>query len=98
MTLVPFSPRICLTASIRLICLVSLPSTLMILSPALRPALKAGVSSMGETTVRIPSLTVISIPIPENLPEVSTCSSLNSSGVKKEEWGSREETIPLMAP
>ena len=40
---------------------------------AAKRALKAGVSSIGETTVRTPSRILISIPNPPNLPVVSTC-------------------------
>jgi len=65
-------PRIFLTASIRLMSLVNSFSILMILSPGLMPARSAGVSSMGVTTVRMPSLVVISRPRPPKLPLVST--------------------------
>ena len=64
----PLGPRKVLTASIGLKSLVHLSPILTIVSLTLRPALKAGVPSIGETTVSFPSLTVISIPMPVKLP------------------------------
>ena len=53
--------------------------------------MKAGVSSMGEITVRKPSLIVISIPRPPNEPLVSIFISLYISGGMNELCGSRED-------
>jgi len=60
---------------------VGVSSILTILSPVLRPALYAGVSSMGETIVNILSLVVISIPSPPKF----YLSSL--PGVPYKHWG-----------
>ena len=98
MTLLPFGPRIFFTASTRVMSLVNWPSILMIMSPALTPALYAGVSSIGDTTVRTLLRIVISMPRPPKLPLVSTCSSLYSSGVRYALCGSSEVSMPLIAP
>jgi hypothetical protein len=52
---------------------------------------------MGATTVRMSSRSVISMPRPPKLPEVSTCISRYISGSRKEEWGSRPRSVPLIA-
>ena len=80
--LVPFGPRIFLTASTSGMSLVNSSSILMIWSPDLTPARYAGVSSIGETTVSTLLRVVISMPRPPKLPRVSTCSSLYRSGVR----------------
>ena len=74
--LLPRGPRIFFTASIRFMPLVNSSSILRIWSPGCIPARKAGVSSIGDTTVKMPSLRVISMPRPPKLPRVSTWSSL----------------------
>ena len=74
-TLVPGLPRIRLTASGSCMSLVERPSILMIRSPVWSPARYAGVPSIGETTVRMSSFRVISMPSPPKLPDVSTCIS-----------------------
>ncbi len=96
--LLPLGPRIRLTASMRVISFVNSSSILKIWSPDLIPALNAGVSSMGETTVRMPPLIVISMPRPPKRPWVSIWSSLYRSGVKKALCGSKAWSIPSMAP
>ena len=78
---VPGTPRIFLTAFSTLMSLVLSPSTLRIRSPALIPARQAGVSSIGEITVRTSFLRPIVMPRPPNSPLVSTCISLNMSSV-----------------
>ena len=50
-TLEPGSPRIFFTLSSRFMPLIGVPSMRVIRSPALMPALNAGVSSIGETTL-----------------------------------------------
>jgi len=77
---VPGLPRIMPTASIIDSPLVGLPSILTIRSPASMPALEAGVSSMGETTLMKPSSTPTSMPSPPNSPVVLSCSSAKASG------------------
>ena len=57
-TPVPFGPRISFTASLIVRSLVDLSSIFQIMSPALMPARKAGVSSMGEMTVSLPSVMI----------------------------------------
>ena len=71
---VPGFPLIILTASIRLISGVKgFPLISTIMSPALSPALYAGVSSMGAIIMSFPSFVfVICIPSPPNSPLVST--------------------------
>ena len=63
-------------------------SILMIRSPALTPARNAGVSSIGEITLIMPSSTPTSMPRPPNLPWVEICNSLNASASRKSECGS----------
>src|SRR5207247_9589872 len=69
-------PRIRLTASGSCMSLVTSPSIFTIRSPVFRPARYAGVPSIGDTTVRMSSLRVISMPSPPKEPDVSTCISL----------------------
>ena len=95
--LLPGLPRIRLTASESCMSLVDMPSILTIRSPGRMPARKAGVPSMGVTTVRISSLRVISMPRPPNWPVVSTPISRYMSGSRKEECASRPRRVPLMA-
>ena len=97
-TLVPFGPLMSFTASMRLMSLVEVSSIITILSPARMPARNAGVSSMGAMTVSIPSLIPMVMPMPWNSPWVSICISLYMSGVMKELCGSREVSMPLIAP
>jgi hypothetical protein len=73
---VPVSPLKRDTASGSVISRVDSSSILIILSPGLIPTLKAGVPSIGDTTVRTPSRMLISIPNPPNFPVVSSCISL----------------------
>ena len=80
-TFVPGLPLNIFTASCRLIPSVLLPLILIIISLDFNPALYAGVSSMGATTVKTPSFSVISIPNPPNFPVVTTFNSLYSSFV-----------------
>jgi hypothetical protein len=64
MTGVPFLPRILSTASCIVILPVSEPSILSRRSPERMPERAPGVSSMGETTVSMRSLIVITMPTP----------------------------------
>ena len=96
-TLVAGSPRIRLTASLRLNPFTAVSSTLTIKSLGLRPARSAGEPSMGDTTLTTPSSCVISIPTPTNLPVVPSRNSLKDFLSKKVEWGSKLETMPVMA-
>ena len=97
-TFSPAGPLILFTASSKVIFSVNSSSIFIILSPDFNPALKPGVSSMGDTIVKIPSLIVISMPMPPKLPFVSTCNSLYRSGRIKDEWGSSVRSIPFIAP
>jgi len=78
--LVPFGPRIRLTASLMLSPSVDFPSIFQMKSPALMPARCAGVSSMGAMTVSLPSDMVTSRPRPPKEPEISIFISLKKSG------------------
>ena len=69
-TFVPGSPRILDTASSRFIPDVGSFSIIIIVSPAFIPALYAGVSSIGEMTVRALSRMPIVIPNPPKEPFV----------------------------
>jgi len=75
-TFVPGLPRMRLTASGSCMSFVTRPSIFTMRSPVCRPARKAGVPSIGDTTVRTSSRRVISMPRPPKLPLVSTCISL----------------------
>ncbi len=86
-TFVPGLPRMRLTASESCMSLVVSPSILTMRSPGWRPARKAGVPSMGDTTVRMSSRRVISMPSPPKLPEVSTCISFRLSGIEERAVG-----------
>ena len=98
-TFVPGSPRNCRTASCRPIFSVILPLILMMRSPGSKPALAPGVSSIGATTVRKPSLDMLmTMPMPPNLPSVSSFMSSYACGSMNWLCGSRELTIPLSAP
>ena len=90
-------PRMSLTASFSGMPLVGFSSILMIRSPALMPALAAGVSSMGDTTFTKPSSVPTSMPRPPNSPWVPTWSSLKASASRYCECGSRPESMPLIA-
>ena len=74
---VPTLPRILSTASLSDMPLTSWPSILTIRSFAIRPALAAGVPSMGETTLMTPFSIVTSMPSPPNSPRVWTLMSSN---------------------
>ncbi|MNL68330.1 hypothetical protein D3C87_1930400 [compost metagenome] len=64
--------------------LVALPSISTMWSPLLRPALAAGVSSMGATTESCLSLFMpIWMPIPKNEPWRSSCIDLKTLGSMK---------------
>jgi hypothetical protein len=96
-TLVPGTPLMRLEASMTSIFLLESPSILTMRSPGMTPARAAGVSSMGATTTNCRSRTASSIPTPPKCPEVSSCMDLNSSGVMKTVWGSRDLSMPRMA-
>ena len=96
-TVVLGSPRMRLTASFRLRPLTATSSTLVIKSLGLRPALKAGEPSMGETTLTKPSSWVISIPTPTKEPVVPSRNSLKDFLSKYCECGSSPDTMPEMA-
>ena len=96
-TLVLGSPRMRLTASLRVRPLTGVSSILLIRSPDLSPARKAGEPSMGETTLTKPSSIAISMPTPTNLPVVPSLNSLSDFLSRYWEWGSRLETMPTMA-
>ena len=66
------------------------------MSPALIPALDAGVSSIGLITLKKPFSGMTSMPRPPNSPLVSTCISRNCSAFMYEECGSRPVSMPLM--
>ena len=70
LTLVPGAPRSSLTASLVDMSRVSWPSMRRMTSPGRRPALSAGVPSMGLTTTIQPSFLEISMPTPPNSPDV----------------------------
>ena len=91
------SPLSLLTASCNDMFMVESSSIAIILSPDLRPALNAGVPSIGEITVSIPSLRPTTIPSPPNLPEVPILNSVKSLGGKTTECGSNCASIPLIA-
>ncbi|MCY1558519.1 hypothetical protein D9M68_954600 [compost metagenome] len=72
LTEVPIGPRILATASSSVRPCTCAPSISMMRSLAMMPALAAGVSSMGETTLITPSSMVTSMPRPPNSPDVSS--------------------------
>ena len=82
-TVVPFLPLILSIASSTLISSVVLPSTARIISPLSRPAFSAGESFKGDITVRNPSFTPTSAPIPDISPTRSSSNSFVSVGSKK---------------
>ena len=69
---VPTAPRICLTASVRFMPMMELPSMAVMKSPAMTPARAAGVPSMGEMIFTAPSSLVTSRPRPPYCPRVSS--------------------------
>ena len=93
----PGLPRMRLTASVSCMSLVVMPSIFTMRSPGCSPTRWAGVPSMGVTTVRTSSRSVISMPRPPKLPLVSTCISRYISGSRNEECGSSPRSVPLMA-
>src|SRR3990167_5109426 len=88
-TLVLGSPRMRLTASLRLSPLTAVSSILVMKSLVLRPARKAGEPSMGDTTLMSPSSWVISMPTPTKRPVVPSRNSANDFLSKYCECGSR---------
>ena len=68
-------PRIFSTAWLRVRPCTCSPSSLVMRSLARMPALAAGVSSIGATTLIRPSCMVTSMPSPPNSPRVCTCMS-----------------------
>ena len=72
----PTLPRIFSTASCRVRPCTGSPSSAKIRSPDWMPALEAGVSSIGDTTLMTPFSIVTSMPRPPNSPRVWTCMSL----------------------
>ena len=96
-TEVPGSPLMSFTASEIGRSFKDVPPTSIIKSPDFIPTLCAGVSSIGDITLTKLSSVVISIPRPPNFPVVPIFSSLKSSCDRKEECGSRPDTIPCMA-
>ena len=73
---VPTLPRIFSTASCRVSPCTGSPSSAKIRSPDCTPALAAGVSSIGDTTLITLFSMVTSMPSPPNSPRVWTCMSL----------------------
>ena len=71
-------PRILSTASFSVSAVTVLPSIAVMMSPGLKPALAAGVSSIGETTLMMPFSSLTSMPRPPNSPLVWICMSLNA--------------------
>ncbi|MFO1037029.1 MAG: hypothetical protein U1E45_09305 [Geminicoccaceae bacterium] len=69
-------PRIFSTASLSVMPSTGSPSMCVMKSPDLMPAVNAGVSSMGDTTLTRPFSIVTSMPRPPNSPRVWTCMSL----------------------
>src|SRR5258706_10077591 len=68
-------PRIFSTAWLRVSPCTGSSSRCVMMSLAMMPALAAGVSSIGETTLIRPSSMVTSMPRPPNSPRVCTCMS-----------------------
>src|SRR3989344_2686403 len=99
LTLVPFGPRISWTASSVERLEVVLSPTLIILSPAISPALDAGEFLSGAMTVIAPSCATISIPTPSKLPRMSDSNISDSTGGKNTVYGSPSESAkPSIAP
>ena len=73
---VPGLPLISLTASFKVSPFTKVSSSLIIKSPLFRPALNAGVSSIGVMTSTNPSFIPTSIPKPPNSPAVPCDRSL----------------------
>ena len=71
-------PRILSTASCSDRPCTVLPSSAVMMSPALTPAFEAGVSSIGLITLMKPLSCVTSMPRPPNSPLVCTCMSRNA--------------------
>ncbi len=71
----PTLPRIFSTASDRVRPSTASPSRWLIRSFGCSPALAAGVSSIGDTTLTRPFSMVTSMPSPPNSPRVCTCMS-----------------------
>ena len=74
-TAVLIAPRILSTAWLRVRPCTLSPSMSVMMSPERMPALEAGVSSIGVTTLMAPSSSVTSMPSPPNSPLVCTCMS-----------------------
>ena len=73
-------PRIFSTAWFRVRPCTCSSSSLVMMSLAMTPALAAGVSSIGATTLIRPSSIVTSMPSPPNSPRVWICMSRNAFG------------------
>ena len=97
-TLEPGSPRNFFTASCMENFSVLRPSILMMRSPERMPALKPGVSSIGETTVRCPSFGEMMMPTPPNAPCVSFFSSSYFDSSMYSLCGSSVLNMPFIAP
>ena len=78
----PGLPRICLTASVTDRPSTLSPLTAVMKSPGFRPALAAGVSSMGEMIFTTPSSVVTTRPRPPYSPRVWSRMSSKPSGVE----------------
>ena len=96
-TFSPTFPRSLLIASLRSSLSVGWPSIFTIWSPGRMPALKPGVSSIGETTMIRSSRIVTTTPSPPKRELVSSCMSLKSSVPMNCECGSRLFIIPRNA-
>ena len=81
-TVSPGLPRICFTASETDRPSTLSPFTAVMKSPALMPALKAGVPSIGEITLTTPSSLVTSMPRPPYSPRVWSRMSSKLSGFR----------------
>ena len=90
-------PRIFLTASLSDMPRTCVSSSFVIRSPLFKPALNAGLSSIGDTTFTKPSSMATSIPNPPNSPCVPACKSLKASASIKVECGSKPASMPVKA-
>ncbi len=97
-TMEPGSPRSFFTASCMENFSVLRPSMRRMRSPERMPALKPGVSSIGDTTVRWPSFMEMTMPTPPKAPEVSFFSSSYLDNSMYSLWGSSVLSMPFIAP
>jgi hypothetical protein len=79
---VPTGPRIFSTASFSDRPRIASPSRWVMKSPGFTPAWKAGVSSIGDTTLTKPFSMVTSMPRPPNSPRVCTRMSPKDSALR----------------